>query len=294
MAVLVVLLLALVVAGCGSSSSDGGRSVVATTPQVADIVRNVAGERVDVRQLLPANADPHDYEPRPSDAAALSDAAVVFQSGGEVDAWLGDVVAQAGGDAEVVSLIDSVERRGEDPHWWQDPRNARLAVTAVRDALVEADPGGAAEYRRNARAYRAAIADLDRGIEACVERLPRERRKLVTTHDSLGYYAERYGFDVVGAALPSLSSQAQPSAAATDRLVRRIRAEDVPAIFPESALDPGLEAAIARDAGVEVAPPLWVDALAPRGPASTYTGALAANTRTIARALSGGGVACRL
>jgi ABC-type Zn uptake system ZnuABC Zn-binding protein ZnuA len=283
----------LFIAGCSSTTGDdANREIVATTPHVADLVRNVAGDRAQVRGLLPADADPHDYEPRPSDAAAVAEASVVFRSGGEVDEWLGDMVEQAGGDAEVVTLIDSVERRGDDPHWWQDASNARRAVAAIRDALVEADPEGAATYRRNARDYAGELRRLDAGVAACADRLPARRRRLVTTHDSLGHYADRYGFEVVGAAIPSLSSQAQPSAAATERLVRQIRAQDVPAIFPEQSLEPRLEEAIAREADAVVAPPLWADTLAPEGPAASYVGALRANTETIVGALSDGRVRC--
>jgi ABC-type Zn uptake system ZnuABC Zn-binding protein ZnuA len=289
-----LLLVLLFLAGCSSSDNgDSERRLVATTAHVADLVRHVAGDRASVTQLLPADADPHDYEPRPSDAQALAEATTVFRSGGEVDEWLGDVVGQAGGDAETVTLIDSVERLSDDPHWWHDARNAQRAVAAIRDALVEADPDGAETYRRNARAYGETLIQLDADVADCVDRLPRERRKLVTTHDSLRYFAARYGFDVVGAAIPSLSSQAQPSAAATERLVDQIREHDVPAIFPEQSLDPRLEEAIAREADAEVAPPLWADTLAPDGDASTYTGALEANTQTIVAALSEGRLSCR-
>ena len=288
---------ALAIAGCSDSATDddGRPRVVATTTQVGDLVRQVAGDRAHVTQLLQPGADPHEYEPRPSDARAVTEAKLLVRSGGEVDDWMGDLADQAGGDAESVTLIDSVNRSGDDPHWWQDPRNARLAVERIRDALVQADPAGAATYRRNARAYAARLTRLDAAIAACVGRLPADRRRLVTSHDSLGYYARRYGFTVIGAAIPSLSSQAQPSGAATERLVSQIREQGVPAIFPESALSDKLEQAIAREAGASVAPPLWADALGPDGsPGATYTGALAANTDTIVSALSEGRIRCRL
>jgi ABC-type Zn uptake system ZnuABC Zn-binding protein ZnuA len=224
---------------------------------------------------------------------ALAEATVVFRSGGEVDDWLGDLVDQAGGDATTTVLIDSVKSEGDDPHWWHDANNAQLAVAAIRDALVEADPEGAETYRRNTRAYGETLIELDRDVADCADRLPRERRKLVTTHDSLRYYAARYGFDVVGAAIPSLSSQAQPSAAATEDLVQQIRDEQVPAIFPEQSLDPRLEEAIAREADATVAPPLWADTLARDGAASTYVGAMERNTQTIIAALSEGRLTCR-
>jgi ABC-type Zn uptake system ZnuABC Zn-binding protein ZnuA len=270
---------------------------VATTTQVADLVRRVAGDEAEVTQVLRPGSDPHEYEPRPSDALAISNARVVFRSGGDVDAWLGGLIDQAGGDAREVTLIEAagVRRLGDDPHWWQDARNAQFVVAAIRDALVRADPDNAVAYRRNARIFQEQLMGLDQEIAACADRIPPERRKLVTSHDSLGYYAHRYGFTVVGAAIPSLSSQAQPSAAATKRLVDQIRSERVPAIFPESALSPKLEEAIARDAHARVAPPLWADSLGPPGTAgATYAGALKANTRTIAGALGAGKVKCRL
>jgi ABC-type Zn uptake system ZnuABC Zn-binding protein ZnuA len=290
------LLLVLLVAGCGSGGDDGGGArVVATTTQAADLTRAVAGDRARVEQILQPGSDPHEYEPRPSDAEALAKAKLVIRSGGDVDDWLGGLIDQAGGDARVVTLIDSVKRHGDDPHWWQDPRNAEIAVAVIRDALVRIDPAGADTYRRNAAAYIGRLRGLDAGIARCVDRLPPAARKLVTSHDSLGYYARRYGFEVVGAAIPSLSSRAQPSAASTQRLIDQIRRERVPAIFPESALNPKLEQAIAREANAKVAGALWADALGPKGSTgATYLEALAYNTRTIVAALSRGRVSCRL
>jgi ABC-type Zn uptake system ZnuABC Zn-binding protein ZnuA len=290
------LLAAALLAGCTSDEDSGGKlRVVATTTQVADMVRHVAGDRAQVTQILEPGSDPHEYEPRPSDALALAHAGVVFRSGGDVDAWLTGLLDQAGGHARGVDLIDSVHRLGDDPHWWQDVSNGERAVGAIRDALARADPKNAATYRRNAGTYAAQLGHLDGGIAACTHRLPPARRKLVTSHDSLGYYARRYGFTIVGAAIPSLSSQAQPSAAATQRLVDQIRTQDVPAIFPESALNPKLERAIAADAHARVAPALWADALGPPGSSgATYAGALAANTETIVGALGEGSVKCPL
>jgi ABC-type Zn uptake system ZnuABC Zn-binding protein ZnuA len=246
-----------------------------------------------VQQILQPGSDPHEYEPRPSDAEAVAGAKLIIRSGGDIDSWLAGVIGQAGGGAKVISLIDSVDRRGADPHWWQDPRNGERAVEAIRAALAQADPKGAAGYRTRADSYLARLRALDSGIGRCVSKLPPSARKLVTSHDALGYYAHRYGFTVIGAAIPSLSTQAQPSAAATKRLVDQIRAQHVAAIFPESALNPKLEQAIARDAGAHVGGALWADALGPKGsPGATYLGALAANTRTIVTALSRGHVTC--
>jgi ABC-type Zn uptake system ZnuABC Zn-binding protein ZnuA len=267
--------------------------VVATTTQVGDLTKAVAGDRIDVKEILRPGSDPHEYEPRPSDAEAVARAKVVIRSGGDVDEWLAGLLDQAGGDATTVTLIDHVQRHGDDPHWWQDPHNAVAAVNAIRNALTKADPDGAAGYEERAAAEVKRLQQLDEGIAACVTKLPPAERRLVTSHDALGYYARRYGFSVIGAAIPSLSTQAQPSAAATKRLVDQIKAEHVAAIFPESALNPKLEKAIARDAGARVGGALYADTLGPAGsPGATYTGALAANTRTIVSGLSRDRVTC--
>jgi ABC-type Zn uptake system ZnuABC Zn-binding protein ZnuA len=265
------------------------------------LVREVGGSGVEVDGILPANADPHDYEPRPSDAAALAGADVVVRSGGHLDEWLDEVIDSAGGDANEVTLIDSVktisgahdEHDETDPHWWQDPRNAILAVGAIRDALAEADPAGRAGYRRRAAAYTHELRRLDADIKRCIDEVPAAKRKLVTTHDALGYFADRYGIEVIGAVIPSLSTQAQPSAKDVDELVHQIEDERVEAIFPEVAVSQKLEQAISREAGAEVGDELWTDTLGPDGSgAETYLDAMRLNAAALADGMSGGRVAC--
>ncbi len=286
----------LLVVGCGGDSSSGAdRTTVATTTQVADLVRQVAGDRVSVEGMLRPGGDPHDYEPRPSDVAAVAEADLVFRSGGEVDDWLDDVIGNAGGDAEVVTLLDSAERLDDDPHWWLDPRNAVLVVAAIRARLARVDPAGRRAYERNAERAVLRLRSLDREIAACVERVPRAKRKIVTTHDSLGYFARRYGIEVVGAVIPSLSTHAQASAGDVEELVQQIRRERVEAVFPESSLNPDIERAIAREAGAIVGSPLYADSLGPEGSAGeTYLGALGYDARALVRGMSGGRVDCFL
>ncbi|HEV2873592.1 MAG TPA: metal ABC transporter substrate-binding protein [Thermoleophilaceae bacterium] len=307
---LLVLALGLAVAGCGDDAEEGGGGevgAVATTTIVGDLVRSVGGERVHLDTLVPADADPHDHEPRPSDAIALSEADIVVKSGGELDEWLDELVESAGGDAAEVTLLDSVEaieggharEEGDppdgdiDPHWWQDPRNAILAVEAVRDALAGADPAGRRAYERSAAAYTRGLRALDLEIERCIQRVPPRKRKLVTTHDSLGYFAERYGVEVIGSVIPSLSTQAQPSARDVDALVDQIQDEGVEAIFPEVAVSQRLERAISRESGAEVGRELWTDSLGGEGSgAETYVDAMRANANALAEGMSGGRVSC--
>jgi zinc/manganese transport system substrate-binding protein len=290
---LLVLLLVFVL-GCGTSGhSDADVTAVATTTQLADFVHNVGGARVSVDSILRPNSDPHEYEPRPSDATAIAKADIVFRSGGDLDQWLDQVVDSAGGDAEQVTLIDSVKREGDDPHWWQNPRNAILAVAAIRDALIKVDPGGRAGYERRAAAYTVKLRRLDADVQRCIDQVPPDKRKLVTTHDALGYFADRYGIEVIGAVIPSLSTQAQPSAKDVQKLVDQIKSEGVEAIFPEASLSKKLEQAISREAGAKVGGQLWADTLGPKGSSgATYLGAIRANAATLADGMSGGSVTC--
>ena len=289
------LIMAAVVGGCGGGKpSATTRVVVATTTQVGDLVRNVAGARAEVRQVLAPNSDPHDYEPRPSDARAVAETGVVFRSGGDLDGWLDDLVDSAGREAEVVTLMDSVRTLGDDPHWWQDPRNAERAVRAIRDGLSRVDPEGATLYARNAASYAKRLRRLDRSVLGCITQVPPAQRRLVTTHDALGYYAARYGIEVIGALIPSLSTEAQPSAGDTAKLVEQIREQDVKAIFPESSLNPKLERAVSREAGARLGEALWADTLGPEGSSgATYIDSIASNTAALVKGLSGGERSCR-
>jgi ABC-type Zn uptake system ZnuABC Zn-binding protein ZnuA len=280
-------LILLALAGCGDDASSSGRTlVVATTTQAADLARNVAGAGAEVRGLIPPNADPHEYEVRPSDIDALAGADLIVRSGGDLDEWLEDAIDAAGAQARVVTLIDHVETRGDDPHWWQDPRNAVRAVTALGEALGAAEAAGR---------YAQRIRRLDAAVAGCLRRVPRAQRKLVTTHDSLGYFAARYGIEVIGTVIPSLSTQAQPSAGETAALVATIRRERVKAVFAESSVNAKVEEAIARDAGARVGAPLYSDTLGPAGsPGATYLGSIAANTRALVEGFTGEPARCSL
>jgi len=272
---LLPLLLAAVAAGCGSEAGGSESSrVVATTPVVADLAAMLTGEQV--ASIVPAGADPHDYEIRPEDAEALAGAEVVLRSGGDLDEWLGEAIEGTGAGAEVVTVGPG----GEDPHWWHDPRAAVGAVERIA-AVTGADAAAARER----------IEAMDRAIAACVGTVAADRRKLVTTHDALGMYARRYGFEVIGTVIPSLSTQAQPSARATAQLARDVRAAGVPVIFPETSVSPKVEQAIAREAGAEVGPPLHADTL---GEGVGYIEAMAANTLAIVAGLGGDVAACDL
>jgi ABC-type Zn uptake system ZnuABC Zn-binding protein ZnuA len=298
--VALVVAAALLATACGEEAASGARGrvkVVATTTQAADLARNVGGSQVDVVGLLPPNADPHAYEVRPRDAAALADADLIIRSGGDVDDWLTDAIEGAGADAPVVTLSDEIPEirtaAGADPHWWQDPHNAVTAIAEINRALDRLDPAHKSGYDRDTAAYWTKLRRLDRAVAACIRKIPGAQRKLVTTHDSLAYYARRYGLEVIGAVIPSPSTAGQPSAGETAALVRTIRDAGVKAIFAESSVNPKVEEAIAREAGATVGRPLWADTLGPPdSDGATYVKSIAANTSAIADGLTGGAVSC--
>jgi ABC-type Zn uptake system ZnuABC Zn-binding protein ZnuA/ABC-type Mn2+/Zn2+ transport system permease subunit len=278
----------LLLAGCGSTVNHA--SVVATTTQIGDWTRVVAGNAVSVHQILQPNTDPHEYEPRPADVQATSGARLVLENGDGLDHWMAKVVSSAGGHPRVVDLGAVVPvKRSHDPHWWHDPRNAEAAVTAIRDALVRAEPGSGATFRRNAAAYEKRLRVLDRSIATCFARIPSAERKLVTDHDAFGYFAQRYGIKIVGAVIPSLTTAAQPSAGDTAKLIALVRREHVRAIFPESSINPRLAQTVARATGAASSYTLYGDTL---GLGQTYLEMERANADRMIRGFTGGALGC--
>jgi zinc/manganese transport system substrate-binding protein len=294
--------------GCGSGSGAGNGQieVVATTTQIGDWVRQVGGNAVAVDQILQPNTDPHEYEPRPSDVAGAAGAKLVFASGDDLDDWIDQVVSDSGSDAQVVDLgaVVPVRLPGEssgaeaskyDPHWWHDPRNAEFAVREIARRLSIADPRHKAEFDRNAGAYIAKLLFLDGEIASCMDSVPASRRKLVTDHDAFGYFADRYGIEVVGAVIPSQTTQAQPSAKDLSALAGLIEREHVKAIFPESSLSPKVAEAIADQTGASAGYTLYGDTLGPAGSSgATYLRMEAANANSMVRGFTGGRRGCDL
>lgn len=299
-------------AGCGAGQQPTAPAdmtsqklpVVATFSIIADMVGRVGGERVAVAALVGPGGDAHTFEPTPADSVRLAGARAVFENGLAFEPWLGDLYAASGSQAARVVVSAGIEplvaaagaRAGEgqahgelDPHIWHDVQNAMTMVENIRAGLAAADPAGAEVYRANANAYLAELRELDAFVQAQAAQIPPERRKLVTTHDTFGYYARRYGFEVVGTALGALSTEAaDPPASAIAGLIEEIRAAGVPAIFAENVSTPGLMETIAREAGVALAPPLFTDALsAPGGAGATYVAMMRYNATTIAAALRG-------
>lgn len=301
---LVGTLAALTLAACGSDDepTSGAAAtpaekvaVVATTMQLQDFARQVGGDRVQVTGILDAEAEPHEYEPTPSDADAVSEADVVLENGANLDEWLDDLLANAGADATRVNAAQGIELLPTDeegfpgdPHIWHDPDNAKAMVDTVAAGLGKADPEGAATFTKNAEAYKGRLDEMAATIREEFEAIPEAERDIVTTHDALGYFARAYDVNVVGAVLPSVTTETETSGRQVRDLVAAIKAQDVKAIFSEAGVDPKLERQIAREAGASVESSLYADVLgAPGSGAEGYVEAELANARAMVASWTG-------
>ena len=295
----------LLIAGCTpvSSSPTTDSAILTSTTFLADITRNVAGDRLPVESLLPVGADPHAYQPTPQDAAKVADSRLLIVNGMEYEHFIETLLENAGGERMVVTASEGLEARhmeehaGEaeagsghaheagDPHMWLDPNLVVTYVENIRDGLIQFDPEGEAVYRSNAEAYIAELKNLDAWIVEQVAQVPQARRLLVTNHEALGYFAERYGFTIAGTVIESFSSGASPSAGQLADLIAQIQSSSAPAIFLDASDNESLARQIAAETGVDVVTDLHLESLTDGAPAATYIEMMKHNVTLIVNAL---------
>ncbi len=296
----ILSVLALVLTACGgtpaSPSGTSAPAVSATTTFLADITRNVAGNRLQVDSLLPVGADPHSYQPTPQDVARINESKLLIVNGLGYEHFLESLLENAGGERVVITASDGLEPRTmedeegtdqlvSDPHMWLDPNRVLTYVENIREALTHFDPEGASVYRSNAEAYVQKLKDLDAWIKEQVSQIPAEKRLLVTNHDALGYFSDRYGFTIIGAVIPSVSDDASPSAGQMAKLIDQIKSSGAPAIFLDEVENPALAQQIANETGVKIVEDLHVESLTDGAPAATYIKMMKYNVTQIVNAL---------
>ena len=255
--------------------------VSATTSLLADFVRQVGGTRVKVNVIVPAGSDAHTFAPSTGVIRSLAGSKVLFANGAGLEPWLPRLRAAAP-KVPVKELTAGLKLRslggGTDPHAWWDAALALGYVKNVQTALSAADPAGKTTYARNAAAYSAQIRAADAWAKKQFAALPASKRQVVTHHDSLGYFARRYGLTVVGAVMPGLSTEREPSARELATLVGNVKKSGAKVIFTENTVNARLAQTLARETGARIAPPLYTDALGPAGSAGdTYLKALKHN-----------------
>lgn len=293
--VIFIVVLAILLASCGGTpASVSGTSapvILTSTTILADITRNIVGNRLQVESLLPLGADAHSYEPTPQDVAKISETNFIVINGADYEGFLQSLLA-AGDGAEkmLVEASAGIDARtdpehGLDPHMWLDPTLVILYVENIRDALIQLHPDGEATYTSNAAAYIAQLKDLDAWIVDQVDQIPAEKRLLVTNHEAIGYFAERYGFTVVGTVVESFSSDASPSAQQLAALIDQIKASGAPAIFLDASDNDTLARQIADETGVKVITDIHLESLTDGAPAGTYIDLMKHNVSEIVNAL---------
>jgi zinc/manganese transport system substrate-binding protein len=298
------VVLALCLAGGGTATTAEKKlNVVATFSILGDLTKNVGGDRVEVTTLVGPNGDVHVFEPTPADAEAVRSADLVVVNGLALEGWMDRLIKNSGFKGPVVVASQGVKPRemaaGEleqgakhgplmaDPHAWQDVGNARLYVQNIAKGLEKVDPASASVYRANAEAYTAKLGELDQWVRKEFSGIPRQQRRMITTHDAFGYFGAAYGIAIISPV--GFSTESEASAGDIANLIKQIRREKVTAVFMENVSDPRLMEQVAKESGVTLGGTLYSDALSKSdGPASTYLEMFKNNVTLIAGAMRKG------
>jgi zinc/manganese transport system substrate-binding protein len=276
-----------------AAKAQGRGELVASMSILADLVKQVAGERMSVQSLVGPGGDAHVFQPAPADARRIAQAQALFVNGLGLEGWLPRLVQASGGKARIVTVSASVkpirdEADGHghdvDPHAWQDVANAKIYIANIRDALIAADPDGASDFTLRASDFLKTLHTLDADIRAGVASIPAARRRIITSHDAFGYFAKAYGLTFI--APQGVSTETEASSRDVARIIRQIKAEKIPAVFLENISDPRLMKQVARETGARIGEAVFSDSLSPKdGPAATYVAMMRHNLNAFTQAL---------
>jgi zinc/manganese transport system substrate-binding protein len=283
--------------GDGSAGAEGHPTIVVTTPVLGDVVSGLVGEDATVEVIMPAGADPHEFQPSARQAAGMREADLVVANGGGFEGGLDDAVDGAEADGATVfraaehvapPAAGTPAEDGVDPHFFTDPARMAEAAEALAGVLAtEVDGLDGPAFTEQAERYVADLRTLDGDVEDILAAVPPERRTLVTNHDVFGAFAERYGFEVVGTVIPSATTEAAGSAGALDELAAVVEAVGVPAVFADTSAPTDLAEALADEVGDIEVVELYSETLGePGSGADTYAGMVRTNAERIAAALA--------
>ena len=294
--------MALLPAGEAGAQSPAKLPVVASFSILADLVRQVGGDRVDVSALVGPDGDAHSFQPSPADGKRLVQARLIVVNGLGYEGWMDRLVKASGAKGPVVAATAGIKpvsggadahahgshaghRHRADPHAWQNVGHVKAYVANIRAGLVGADPAGREAFDANAAAYTAKLDALDAEIRAALARVPPKAREVITTHDAFAYFGEAYGIKFT--APQGVSTENAASAADVARIIRQVKARKIPAVFLENVSDPRLADRIAKESGAKIGGRLFSDALSgPDGPAPTYLEMMRHNLRILMAALA--------
>lgn len=298
---LIALLLVSVLSTRTLADASEKLEVVASFSILADFIEEIGGDRVSVTSLVGADSDAHVYEPTPRDVQKVTAAGVIVVNGLGLEGWLNRLLEASGAKAPVteasagVAAIEPTEHEEEsdheldaqDPHAFQSISNAMVYVKNITEALCKAAPGDCDVFKTNSAGYTAKLRALDEEVRRAVEKIPADRRRIITSHDAFGYFADEYGISFL--APEGVSTDAEASAADVAKLIQQIREQRASALFVENISDKRLIEQIARETGLKVSGVLFSDALSTEpGPAATYIDLMRHNVRTILSAINEG------
>lgn len=297
---IVLSLLVAIVFGCGSSDENDGPTIAATTGIWADVTEQIAGEDATVEQMIPDGTSPHDFQLSAKDRAKIEGSLLLVYNGADLEAGIPieDIDAATFAISEHAGQLERFrpagsqdhptseeeEEGGFDPHVWMDPTRVAEAVPSLAEELAKADPEHAAAYRARAKSYVQQLRALDEEMRATLSAVPSQNRKLVTSHDALGYFADGFGFEVVATPFPATGPEAEASAQTIAEVEEAIRQSGVPTVFAQDTDNPEVLEGIASRTGVQIEEGLPVEA---PGDAATYVGMLRRDAQLIAAGLHG-------
>jgi len=284
---------AFVAFGVAAPASAETLNVVASFTVLADVVKHVGGDHVKVSSLVGPNGDPHEFEPSPADAKTLNAAKVVFVSGEGLEGWMDRLISASGYKGTPVVASEGVNTRTmvddgktvTDPHVWNSPVNVKVWVANIEKALSAADPADAADFKANAERYTKVLTELDAYAHSKFDKIPDDRRKVLTSHDAFGYFGREYKVSFLSPL--GVSTETEASAASVAKLIEQIKTEHVKTYFFENSNDPRLVKQVAKATGAEPGGELYVEALSKsNGPASTYEKMFRYNVDQLAAAMA--------
>lgn len=278
---------------------SSGMNVIAVESFLADIAQQVAGARITVQTLIPLGLDPHSFEPTPQDVVRLSESDLVIMNGAGFEEWMGSLLSENLKGKPVIEAASGLVSRSPgtqellddhvdegDPHFWLDPIKVIQYTENIRDGLIQLDPAGKPDYEKNAEAYIVQLRELDGWIQDQVSKIPPENRKIVTNHESFGYFADRYGFTIIGTIIPSVTTGASPSSQQLTHLVDQIRTTGVKVVFLETGANPQLADQLSRETGIKVVSNLFSHSITGEdGNAPSYLALMRWNTQQIVEEL---------
>ena len=301
------VILALCLAGSATEArAEKKVKAIASFSILGDMVKNVGGDRVAVTTLVGPNGDAHVYQPTPAAARAVGGANLVVVNGLGFEGWMDRLIQTSGYKGPVVVASQGIktramtsEEKGQpehgaakrepkiDPHAWQALSNALFYVDNIAKGLGSVDPAGAATYQANAAAYKGQLIDLDQWVKAEFAAIPEAKRRMITSHDALGYFGAAYGITILSSM--GVSTESEPSAGDIARLIKQIRGEKITAVFIENVTDPRLMEQVAKESGATLGGELYSDALSNPGEAApTYIDMFKNNVTKIVAAMRKG------